>query len=83
MKTTIEIPDRLFREAKATAAARGQSLRQFFTDAVAERVHHINGPPPKPWMRHYGALKEHAAELDRIDRVVEAEFETIDPRDWE
>jgi hypothetical protein len=30
MKTTIEIPEKLFREAKARAAMEGLSLREFF-----------------------------------------------------
>jgi len=30
MKTTIEIPERLFRQAKARAAMEGLSLREFF-----------------------------------------------------
>ena len=38
MKTTFELPDRVFREAKMTAAARKQSMRQFFTDAISDNL---------------------------------------------
>lgn len=38
MKTTIEIPDDLFRRTKATAALRGESLRDFITDALRDRL---------------------------------------------
>ena len=38
MKTTIEIPDLLFRQAEALAAARGVTLREFFTEAVEEHI---------------------------------------------
>lgn len=82
MKTTIEIPDRLFREVKATAASRGESLRQFLTDALAERLRHVEAQSRRPWMRHYGALRDYSDELDRIERVVEEEFEKVDRRDW-
>jgi hypothetical protein len=35
VKTTLEIPDDLFREMKAAAALRGIKLRDFVTDAIA------------------------------------------------
>ncbi len=38
MKTTLEIPDPLYRQIKATAALSGQSLREFFTEAVEEKL---------------------------------------------
>jgi hypothetical protein len=34
IKTTVELPDSLFRRAKAAAAEEGRSLKDFFTDAV-------------------------------------------------
>ena len=54
MKTTIDLPDLLFRKAKATAAERGISLKTFITEAVETR---LSSPPPtggpviKPWMK--------------------------------
>jgi hypothetical protein len=36
MKTTIEIPDDLFRRIKATAALRGESLKDFITGALRD-----------------------------------------------
>ena len=38
MKTTIEIPDLLFRQAKSRAAERGQTLKEFVTEALQERL---------------------------------------------
>lgn len=34
MRTTIDLPDSLFREVKATAAARGMKLKDFIAAAV-------------------------------------------------
>jgi len=54
MKTTVDLPDPLFRKAKATAAARGISLKHFITEAVENR---LTVPPSafkvetKPWLR--------------------------------
>jgi hypothetical protein len=38
MKTTLEMPDDLFRRAKATAAKRGQSLKQLVTTALEHEL---------------------------------------------
>lgn len=43
MKTTIEIPDELFKQAKSEAARRGQALKELITGAVAREV---RGPKP-------------------------------------
>jgi hypothetical protein len=43
MKTTLEMPDELFRRAKATAAQRGQSLKQLITAALQ---HELSKPKP-------------------------------------
>ena len=82
MKTTIEIPDRLLREVKISAASRGESLRQFFTDAVVERLRQVEGQSRRPWMKHYGVLRDYSDELDRVERIVENEFESVHPHDW-
>ena len=38
MKTTVEIPDSLFRRAKSKAAERGQSLKEFMAEALQEKL---------------------------------------------
>ena len=38
MKTTIEIPDPLFRKVKSTAAERDQTLKEFFTEALQDKL---------------------------------------------
>jgi len=50
MRTTIELPDALLTRAKATAAANGLSLREFFIEAVTRSldapVRKVRRPPP-------------------------------------
>lgn len=47
MKTTVEMPDDLFRSAKAVAALRGQSIKQFITQAVTAALRNpLNTPAP-------------------------------------
>ena len=38
MKTTIDLPDPLFRRAKATAAVRGISMKALFTRAIEKDI---------------------------------------------
>ncbi len=38
MKTTLEIPDSLFRRAKSVAAEHGIPLREFVTEAVRDKL---------------------------------------------
>jgi len=81
VKTTLEIPDFLFRRAKSIAAQRGIPLRQFVTEAVQEKLTKA-GPAEKPWMKHLGKLKHLHRERKEIERRVEETFEQIDPELW-
>ena len=80
MKTTLEIPDLLFRRAKSVAAQRGIPLRQLVTEAVQEKLRTTS--QEKPWMQHVGRLKHLHKERKQIERRVEEAFERIDPEVW-
>jgi hypothetical protein len=77
VKTTIDLPDALFRRAKSAAVEEGKSLKEFFTEAVADRLgHSITAKPgAKPWEAAFGGLKRFHRENLRIDRMIAAEFE--------
>jgi hypothetical protein len=81
MKTTLEIPDFLFRRAKSVAAERGIPLRQLVTEAVQEKLKVSSGD--KPWMKHIGKLKHLHKERPRVEKRVEEAFEQVDPEIWE
>jgi hypothetical protein len=81
MKTTLEIPDSIFKKAKAKAAEQGVPLRQFITEAVEARLK-LCTSQTKPWMQVIGGLKHLKKENARIDKIIEEEFEQIDPGDW-
>ncbi len=80
MKTTLEIPDLLFRRAKSVAAERGIALRQFVTEAVQEKLR--TTPQEKPWIKHLGKLKHLRRERKEIDKRVQEQFERIDREVW-
>ena len=82
MKTTLEIPDSVFRRAKSKAAEQGIPLRQFVTEAVEQKLREIPPNGEKPWMKHIGKLKDLHEETKRIDKFIEEAFETIDEDMW-
>lgn len=83
MKTTLEISDPLFRKAKSIAAREGHSFKQLVHEALTEKIARMNGASreKKPWMVLAGGLKHLHQENRRIESVIEAEFETIEPED--
>ena len=84
MKTTIELPDRLFRTVKSRAAARGQSLKQFVTEALQEKLTARTGrvaPAEPEWMRGFGKLRRLRRETKRLQARVAEAFEVVEPED--
>ena len=82
MKTTLEIPDRIFRRAKSAAAERGVPLREFVTQAVREKLAAESLRPERPWVKHMGKLKHLHEETKRVNRLINENFEKIDTEMW-
>ena len=84
LKTTIDIPDDVFRRAKATAAADGKSLKEFFTTAIQAQLRQRSdaGLLEPPWEKAFGGLRDLCRENRRIERLIKAEFGTIDEDEW-
>jgi hypothetical protein len=81
MKTTLEIPDALFRRAKSAAAEKGIPFRELVSEALAEKLR-AGARDDKPWMKSFGKLRSLRKETARIDTIIEAEFGQIEPEDW-
>lgn len=81
MKTTLEIPDPIFRRAKSKAAEQGIPLRQFVTEAVEDKLAADAPAEDKPWMMAFGKLRHLRKETARINRIIERGFEQIEPED--
>ena len=81
MKTTVEIPDDLFKKAKVLAALEGLSMKQLITESLQQRVmrqsQEVKAEPA--WKRAFGAMRSYRKENQRIERLIEQEFETIEP----
>ena len=86
MKTTIELPDNVFRQVKVLAASRGMTLKRFFTNALEENLRRYARASPAregeaPWMAGFGALADLSNENRRVLGMIEEEFETLAPED--
>jgi hypothetical protein len=78
VKTTLEIPDAIFRRAKSLAAAPGIPLREFVTEAVRDKLGERDRATDKPWMAAFGKLRRLHKETSRINRAIEEEFEHVE-----
>jgi hypothetical protein len=88
MKTTIEISDTTFRRAKILAAAKGITFKKLVAEAIADKVNNggkTSRSSEPAWMKLHGAFaktKVMRAETRRIQKVIDGEFERINPEDW-
>jgi hypothetical protein len=80
MKTTLEIPDNLFRQAKAAAARQGIPFRELVTEAIASKLSR-GTDHQRPWMESFGQLRALRKETARIDKIMDQEFGQIEPED--
>jgi hypothetical protein len=82
MKTTLEIPDAIFRRAKAKAAEQNVPLRRFVSDAVAEKLAAKSGGGEKARRKLAGNLRHLRSETARINQLMDQEFEQIEAEEW-
>jgi hypothetical protein len=82
MKTTLEIPDAIFRRAKARAAERDIPLRQLVTEALSRELDSRPGDTKPEWLKWAGQLRHLRKETARINAIIEEEFERIEPEEW-
>lgn len=86
MKTTLELPDPLLRKAKSMAAERGESLKDFVTEALVAHMARKSGPQREEiepaWMKSYGGLAHISGEVKRMQREIEETFDVIDEEEW-
>jgi Arc/MetJ family transcription regulator len=73
MKTTIEMPDDLFRKAKAIAALRGQSMKQLITQLLQRE---IGAPLARTASARKKGANSFSQELEALATQVSKEWET-------
>lgn len=81
MKTTLELPDEILRDAKATAAARGETLRDFVAPALKTRLRFDSSAQRRSgWRSLFGLAR--SAEVAAVDRIASRDLEAVDPAEW-
>lgn len=87
MKTTLTLPESLYRRAKAKAARDSTTVEQFVVEAVKEK---LNGETSTAkaaprWMKHFGACKDVPEAMAELSLLLRSpDFRRIDPasRKW-
>ncbi len=82
MRTTIDIPDELFRRCKAAAALEGGSLKVFVREAL-ETYLSRRGPRrsgPSGWKAAFGLASR--KDVASVDAAVARDLEAVRPEDW-
>jgi hypothetical protein len=80
MKTTIEIADDIYRQVKARAALRGQTVKSFFLEAIHDKLGSKEHGAGKGWRSVFGKVDKRAVE--EMQRMLDDEFSKINPDDW-
>jgi len=73
MKTTLELPDDLYRQAKAIAVLKGQTMKEWLTNLLRRE---IEAPPSLE--SHEDRKQEIEAfnrELDRLTKIISASWQ--------
>lgn len=82
MKTTIDIPDPLFRQVKVRAALKAQTMKAFVLEAILDKLQAeaVARDSQSGWRSVFGQAA--AGSVEEIQAVVDAEFSQLDPEDW-
>lgn len=82
MKTTLDIPDVLLQQAKARAATKGTSMRDFFVLAIEDRLdaERKGARPIHGWQAVFGKAPKGAVAL--VQSALDQEFAKINQDDW-
>lgn len=82
MKTTIELPDPMFKQLKVAVAERGVTLKTFIIDALREELTKTTHTPINPpWMNGFGKLSHLKTENARIQKLISQEFDVLEEED--
>jgi hypothetical protein len=82
-----KLSEKTLKRAKTLAAAKGPSLKQLVAEAIEDKIGRgeERGKGEARWMKLYGAFaKSEDMRMDthNIQKIIDEEFEWINPGDW-
>ena len=82
MKTTVEIPDAIYRQIKARAALQGGSIKDFLNGAIRDKLGAESGSAEATggWQAVFGKAPPDA--IDQVKKLIDEEFSKIDEEEW-
>ena len=82
VKTTLEIPDSVYRRIKARAAANGHSVKVFVNEAVIEKLGLAEGSSGsgQSWRALFGRASTKT--VQGIQRRIDEEFSKVNLEEW-
>jgi hypothetical protein len=84
VKTTLEIPEPLFRQLKISAAKQGKTIRAVVNEALTEKLNRsLHGVEDLPaWRAAFGGLRRLRDETAKINQDLATEFSQVNPEEW-
>jgi hypothetical protein len=84
VKTTLEIPEPLFRQLKISAAKQGKTIRAVVNEALTEKLNRsLHGVEDLPaWRAAFGGLRRLRDETAKINQDLSTEFSRVNPEEW-
>ncbi|NOY94231.1 MAG: hypothetical protein GXP55_23890 [Deltaproteobacteria bacterium] len=81
MKTTLEIPDEVYRQIKALAALEGRSVRDLVNTLLRKRLEDRRAADEeRGWRSVFG--KAPAGDVARVQASIDEEFSRVDLDEW-
>ena len=81
MKTTIEIEEPIYRRMKARAALRGQTMRAFVAEALADKLAAESTRGTAGWRGVFGQAPP--GTTDAVQAAIDEEFSRIEAESWQ
>jgi enoyl-CoA hydratase/carnithine racemase len=83
MKTTVELPEKLYKNAKALAKRKKKTLRELLIDALKKIVAEADEVTMQPeWMHCVGKFSGSKNETEAIQEIINADLGQVNESEW-
>lgn len=83
MTMTIDLPQDIAEKVRSEASCRGVKLEAILLEKIKSGFISNKGTSnDRPWMKHFGALRDLHDERKEIEARIAEEFEQVHPEEW-